>query len=113
MAKKEIGRSSLGMEANLAALLSYLFGFITGIIFYVVEKDSKYVKFHAMQSILISVFIIVLSFVLAISVIGLVLVPFVNLGGFILWIILMIKAYQGEQFKLPVIGDVADKNAAK
>ena len=57
-------KSSTGMDANLAALLSYLLGFITGIVFFILEKDSKYVKFHAMQSILVSVAIMIVNFIL-------------------------------------------------
>lgn len=51
MAEKDLGPTSLGMKADLAALLSYLAGILTGIIFYLLEKENKYVRFHAMQSI--------------------------------------------------------------
>ncbi len=113
MAKKEQGKSSLGMDANLAAVLSYLLGIISGLIFYILEKENKYVKFHAMQSILVSAFLFILSTILVITVVGVFLVPIVQLVGFILWILLMVKAYQGEYFKLPFLGDIAEKNANK
>jgi uncharacterized membrane protein len=112
MEAKDLGKSSLGLDANLAACLSYVFGFITGLIFYFLEKENKFVKFHAMQSIAVYgsffVLMIVLSFI---PIIGWVLMPIVSIASFVLWIILMIKAYQGERFKLPYVGDIAEKNS--
>ena len=110
MEQQDHGKCSNGMQANLAALLSYLLGFITGIIFFVIEKDNRFVRFHAMQSIITFVALFVLSTILAfIPVIGRMLMPIVNIVVLILWIILMVKAYQGENFKLPIIGDIAEK----
>lgn len=112
MTKQDLGKSSTGMQANIAGLLCYLLGIITGIIFYVIEKENKFVRFHAMQSIIVSGALIVLNGILMfIPVIGWVLMPLVGLAGFILWILLMIKAYQGEYFKLPIAGDIAEKNS--
>jgi len=112
MENKDLGKTTLGMEANLAALLSYLLGFITGIIFYVVEKENKFVRFHAMQSIIVFGFLFVISLIIRIiPIIGWVLSLFLGIISLILWIILMIKAYQGEYFKLPVAGEIAEKNA--
>ncbi len=104
------GKSSLGMDENIAGLLSYLLGFITGIIFYVLEKESKFVRFHAMQSIILFIGIMVLTFVLGfIPIVGWILSLLIGPLSLILWIILMVKAYQHEYFKLPVIGDMAEK----
>jgi len=112
MTKKDLGASSTGMQPNVAALLSYLVGFITGIIFYVIEKESKFVRFHAMQSIVTFGSLFVLGFVLTvIPIIGWMLLPVLSIVNIILWIILMIKAYQGEKFKLPIAGDIAEKNS--
>ncbi|MCM8786917.1 MAG: DUF4870 domain-containing protein [Candidatus Omnitrophica bacterium] len=112
MENKDLGKTSIGMDANLAGLLSYLLGFITGIIFYVLEKENKFVRFHAMQSIVVFGFIFVLYIVLKfIPFIGWILNIFVSLGSLIFWIILMIKAYQGQYFKLPIAGDIAEKNS--
>lgn len=108
------GKSSLGMEENVAGLLSYVLGFITGIIFFVLEKDSKFVKFHAMQSIILFVGIMVLTFILGfIPIIGWVLSLLIGPLSVILWIVLMLKAYKYEYFKLPVIGDIAEKQVGK
>ncbi|MCM8792491.1 MAG: DUF4870 domain-containing protein [Candidatus Omnitrophica bacterium] len=112
MEQKDLGKTSLGMQANLEALLTYLLGFITGIVFYVVEKENKFVRFHAMQSIVTFGFIFVLSIVVSfIPFLGLILNILISIIFLILWIILMIKAYQGEDFKLPIAGDIAEKNA--
>jgi uncharacterized membrane protein len=112
MEEKDLGKCSTGMQPNLAALLSYVLGFVTGLIFYFVEKDNKYVRFHAMQSIIVFLALFVAQIILGmIPVLGWVLSFFIWLGGFILWIILMIKAYQGEYFKLPIAGDIAEKNS--
>lgn len=119
----ELGASSSGLQPNLAAALAYVLSIITGIIFFVIEKENKYVRFHAMQAILFGAAWIVLWIALGIVSLALVFVPVVGwiinaviylglgLGGFILWLLLMYKAYQGERFKLPVIGDIAEKNA--
>ena len=108
-----VSNSSTGMSENLAALLSYVLGFITGIIFFVIEKESKFVKFHAMQSILVSAALMVLSFVLGfIPVIGWIAAILLGPVSFVLWIILMVKAYRHVWYKLPVVGDIAEKQAA-
>jgi uncharacterized membrane protein len=112
MAENDLGPTSLGMKPNVAALLSYLAGILTGIIFYLLEKENKYVRFHAMQSILTFGFFFVLNIVLGfIPVVGWSLIPLVGVVQLIVWIILMVKAYKGEHFKLPVVGDMAEKNA--
>ena len=112
MEHKDLGKTSTGMQPNLAALLSYLLGFVTGIIFYLIEKENKFVRFHAMQSILVFGFLFVLQFILPfIPVIGWILLPLVSILCVVLWIILLIKSYQGEYFKLPIAGNIAEKNA--
>ncbi len=107
---KDLGKTSTGMQPNIAALLSYVLGFITGIIFYLIEKENKFVRFHAMQAIITFGSLFVLQIVLGfIPVIGLILLPIVSIASLILWIVLMVKAYQGEKFKLPIVGDIAEK----
>jgi uncharacterized membrane protein len=111
MTTTDQGKSSTGLQANVAALLCYVAGFITGIIFFVIEKDNKFVKFHAMQSIILFAGTFALQMMFVFLPIFIFLIPILNLAVLILWIILMIKAYNGEQFKLPVIGDLAEKNS--
>ncbi len=116
------GSQSSGLDPKVAALLSYLiFTPIGGIIFYLMEKNDRFVRFHAMQSIMFGVALIVLFIALAIvgTILGIVFAPLacvvgilnfvIGIGGFVLWILLMVKAYQGQTWKLPVLGDMAEK----
>ena len=112
MENKDLGKTSLGMQANVEAFLCYILGFITGIIFYVIEKENKFVRFHAMQSIISFAALFVVSFVLGfIPIIGWLIGMLLSLTALILWVILMIKAFQGEKFKLPIVGDIAEQNS--
>lgn len=112
MENKDLGKTSTGMQANVAALLSYVLGWITGLIFYLIEKENKFVRFHAMQSIVVSAALTILSIILVfIPIVGWIALPLLNIAGIILWILLMVKAYQGEMFKLPIAGDIAEKSA--
>jgi len=109
---KSLGKTSLGMEANIAALLSYLLIFVSGVIVYIFEKENKFVRFHAMQSIVVFGFLFTLSLMLQfIFVVLWPLVVILKIAGIILWVILMVKAYKGEYFKLPIAGAIAEKNA--
>jgi uncharacterized membrane protein len=108
------GKSSTGMDENVAALLTYVFGLVTGILFLVVEKESKFVRFHAFQSILISATLIILNIVLGfIPIIGWLISLVLSPVAFILWLILLYQAFQGKWFKLPVIGEYAEEQANK
>jgi len=110
--KKNLGETSMGMQPNLAALLCYLLGWITGLIFFLVEKKNKFVRFHAMQSIVVFGGLAVINIVLlVVPVIGALIGLLLSLLALVLWILLMIKAYQGETFKLPIAGDIAEKNS--
>lgn len=122
MGKMDLGKTSTGLEANVAATVSYAAGWITGLIFFLLEKDNKFVRFHALQSIVtfgaVSVLGIILSFLFQffmvlhlyfmLQLFGLVS-NLLWLAALILWIVLMIKAYQGERFKLPVAGEIVEK----
>ena len=102
-------KSSTGLEANIAGALCYLLGFITGILFLVLEKDSKFVRFHAMQSTIVFGGIFVLNVILTvIPLVGWLVAMLLFPVTLILWIVLMIKAFQGARFKLPVVGDIAE-----
>lgn len=99
----------LGLDANLVAALSYLVGFITGIIVLVLEKENRFVRFHAMQSTLVFAGIVAIDILLQIvPLLGAVLVIVLVIpASAILWLVLMFKAYQGEEFKLPIVGQIA------
>jgi uncharacterized membrane protein len=113
-----LGPTSMGMQPNVEAGLSYVFGWITGLVFFLVEKQNRFVRFHAMQSILffggITVIDIVLNIIGNFGVLGVLtflLSSAVGLIGFVGWIVLLINGFQGKYFKLPVIGDYAEKYA--
>jgi uncharacterized membrane protein len=103
---------STGLQPNVAGLLCYVLGWVTGIIFLVIEKDNEFVRFHAWQSIVVFGALTVASVVLGfIPIIGWVVAWLLSVAGFILWIILMIKAYQGQRFKLPIAGNIAENQS--
>ena len=129
----QAGKSSTGLDENIAALLSYVFGWVSGLIFFLMEKDSRLVRFHAMQSILLGAAAIVIFVVFwIVAVVSSLVVGYISgiLGG-IVWLIMvlvgaalglaifvaaiisLIKAYQGQFFKLPVIGNYAEKFSTK
>ncbi len=114
------GPSSMNMEPKTAAGLSYLLGWITGLIFFLLEKQNRFVRFHAMQSILFFGGLTVLDIILRVAInftpgfLGLLFLcasGLISLVGFIGWIVLMINGFQGKYFKLPVIGDYAERYA--
>ncbi len=99
---------------NLMAAASYLLGFITGVIFLLVEKQSKFVRFHAMQSTVLFGGIFVINIALGfIPILGWLAGLLLSLTAFILWIVCMWKAFQGEMYKAPFVGDIAEKQLAK
>jgi uncharacterized membrane protein len=112
------GPTSMGMSANVAAGLSYLLGWITGIIFFFTEKTNNFVRFNAMQSILFFGGLSVLDIILRIAgsvspgFLGLIFacaLGLISLVGFVGWLILLINAFQGKYFKLPIVGDYAER----
>jgi uncharacterized membrane protein len=109
--------SSTGLDSNIGGLLSYVLGWITGLIFFLIEEKDEFVRFHAMQSLIVFGAITVLSIVLGllfmVPYIGPVLGSFFWIATVVLWIILMVKAYQGERYKLPIAGNLAEKYSAK
>jgi uncharacterized membrane protein len=110
---EEKARSSTGLDENVAGFLCYLFGFITGIVFLVVEKESRFVKFHAMQSTITFLSLFVISLVLGfIPIIGLLVYP-IWILGLILWLLLMIKALRGERYVLPIVGKMAEEKVSQ
>ena len=109
---KPEAESSTGMSANIAGLLSYLFWWITGIIFVVIEKKSTFVRFHAWQSIMtFAVLDIAIMILFLIPIVGWVLAWILLVLRFILWIVLMIMAGTGKMWKVPGAGNWAEKMA--
>lgn len=111
-----------GLAENVAGALCYLFGWVTGLIFFLIDK-RPYVRFHAAQSIVVFGGLHIISFVLGMAFgismfgfggfsgmgLGLILLSILNLVVFVLWILLMVKAFQGERFRVPVAADLAEQ----
>jgi len=117
-----------GIPENVAALLSYVLGWITGLIFLLIDKRS-YVRFHAAQSLVVFLGLHILRAVLGlmfgvgwwfggfagwqVSIIGAILVNLISFVALVLWIVLMVKAFQGVRFKLPLAGEIAESLAGR
>jgi len=108
-----LNKSSFGLDENVAAALTYGLGWITGLAFLLAERENRFVRFHALQSTIVFGGLSVLWFV------GTSIPPFGWLLSFfiipplsaILWLLLLFKAYQGERFKLPYVGDIAEQRS--
>jgi uncharacterized membrane protein len=118
--------SQTGMAENVAGLLCYLLGWVTGIIFFLIDK-RPFVRFHAAQSIVVfgglHIIHIILAIVFGAGVmmmggwgafgLGWAVYSLISLVALILWILLMVKAYQGEKFEVPVAAGIAKSFAGK
>jgi uncharacterized membrane protein len=116
--------TSTGLDPQLAGLLCYILSPLTGIVFFLIEKTSPVVRFHAAQSIVFGIGAIILwiatqilSFLFyqiawSLGSLFTLLQTLVGIGLFVLWVVLLIKGYSGEKWKLPVIGDIAERLAA-
>ena len=103
-------KTSTGLQENVAALLCYVGWWISGIVLLLLEPDNKFVRFHAIQSIIVLGFITLAGWVLGfMPVIGAWISWIVWGIGIALWIVLMVKAYQGAKYKMPIAGDLAEK----
>ncbi len=111
--------TSIGIDENVEAALAYVFGLLSGVLILIFESESRFARFHATQSILMF-----LGFVLARVLLNVSLFPFTLLGmkavvdlfnwlislAFVIaWIVCIVKALEGSWFKLPIIGDIAEK----
>ena len=105
--------STLDLEPNVAGLLCYVGGWISGIIFLLLEQKNKFVRFHAIQSIIVFGALHIAGIILgSIPFIGLFFGSIIGVLGIILWIVLMVKAYNYRRHKVPWAGDLADKWSA-
>jgi uncharacterized membrane protein len=103
-------KTASGFDQNVAAALCYSLGWITGLLFYLTEPRNKFVRFHALQAMLVfGTACVVFILCLSIPILGWILSIFVFYGSAALWLILMFKAYQGERFKLPIVGPMAEE----
>ncbi len=103
-------KSSTGLDENIAGLLCYVLGWVSGIVFLILDQENKFVKFHAFQSIIIFGVLSVLNGLLDwIPVLGVIVGIISGILAFVLWILLMVKANQGERYKIKWAGDYAEK----
>ncbi|HEU4837607.1 MAG TPA: hypothetical protein VFS90_24470 [Pyrinomonadaceae bacterium] len=129
----QAGKSSTGLDENIAALLSYIFGWLSGLIFFLIEKDSRLVRFHAMQSLLFNVVVGVVAIALwvvlfvvflivsqvsgalatVLSLVSILVWLVFGIGILAGWVLCLVKAFQSQYFKLPVIGNLAEKFSTK
>lgn len=120
--------TELGLDENVEGALTYVLMWVSGIIFLLLEKDNKFIKFHAMQSIITFLPLTIISWLLirlgrpsfgyGYGGTGIHYSPgipvllwlgwIIGLVMFVVWLLLMFKAYQGEKYKLPVVGDLAE-----
>lgn len=113
--------SSGSLAPNVAGALAYILGAITGVIFLVIEKENRFVRFHAAQSIAITILLVVISVALSVLSTALVFVPILGwivafllsvglfFATFVLWVLLMWRAYQGREWEVPFAADLARK----
>lgn len=117
-------KSSTGLASNIGGLLTYILGPITGVLFLVLEKEDRFVRFHAMQSVVVGVALIAVSIAFSIfssvlafiPVLGWIVALVAGLGlavvSFGLWILLMVRAFQGREWQVPLVGAYARRFAA-
>jgi uncharacterized membrane protein len=109
-----MGETSTGLKDNVAGVLCYVLGWVSGIVFLIMEPNNKFIKFHAYQSIVVFGAITVALLILTwIPYIGIVFGSIIGAAAFILWLVLMYLAYQEKKYKLPWAGDFAEKLAGK
>lgn len=104
---------------NLVAALSYLLGFITGIVILLVEKDDKFIRFHAMQSTILFAGLFILNVIVDFVVKPVDFLGFlstainsaISIAAVIVWAVSIYRAYIGQVFKWPIVGKLAERNA--
>lgn len=124
MSELQQTQANTGLAPNLAGALAYLFAPLTGVLFMVIEKENRFVRFHAAQSIVFGIACIVVW--VALTILGMILgmVPLIGwilslllsfglgLGCFALWLFLMLQAFQGKEWEMPLVGIQARRIAA-
>ena len=105
-----MAKISTGLEENVGGLLCYVLGWVSGIVFLIIEPENKFVRFHAFQSIIVFGILTLIGIVFSpIPFVGGFITWIASIAGFILWIVLMVMAAQGKKYKLPWAGDFAEK----
>ncbi len=106
--------SSTGLSENVAGALCYALGWVTGLVFLVIERQSEFVRFHAMQSLIAFGLLSVAGFVINVMPgLGSFLSWLISMLAVVLWILLMFKAWSGERYRLPWVGEEAEKQVRR
>ena len=103
--------SSTGLSENIGAFLSYLFGWLSGLILFLVEKDNKPIRFHAAQSIILFLSLLILIWVT--SMISTTISSLLASATGIIWIVMLVLSLLGKAPRLPLISGVADSMVSK
>lgn len=104
------GSTASGFDENVAGALCYALGWVTGIVFYLVEPQNPFVRFHALQSIIFfGAACVLLVVCVSIPLLGWLVSIFVLYGSLAAWLLAMYKAYRGERFRLPIAGRIAEE----
>ena len=99
-----------GLQENVAGLLCYILGWITGIVFLIIEPKNKTIRFHAFQSILVFGTVSVIFMIFGwIPILNIIIYAVVGTAAFIAWIALMVPASQEKKYKVPIAGELAEK----
>ena len=106
-----MNKTSSGLDENVAAAVAYGLGWITGAVFLLTEPSNKFVRFHALQSVIVFgglslAWLVAMSIPLLGWLIAFIVIPPLSA---VLWLLLMFKAYQGVRFRIPFAGDIADQ----
>jgi uncharacterized membrane protein len=105
-----MSETNLGVSENIAGLIAYVLGFITGIVLLVIEKENQFVRFHAAQSTVLFGAVFILNIVLGfIPFLGWLIAFVLSMVALVLWLLLMFKAFNGEIYRVPMVADYADK----
>lgn len=103
-------RTGLGLPSNITATLAYVFGAVSGIVLLMIERDDTFVRFHAWQSTLTFLGALLVSMLItSFPVFGGLLNGAFTAGLVALWVLLMVKAFAGKRFKLPYVGEIAER----
>ena len=101
-------RTSFGLTENTESALVYVLWFVTGIFFLLMEDENKTVRFHALQSTFLSLLLVIVIFVMSFIPPAVPFIPLVWLIEIVLWLLLIIRAYQGQMLRLLVVGTLAE-----
>ena len=107
-------KTTLGLAENIEAVLCYMLGWLTGIIFLILEKENIFIRFHALQSLTTFLSLFIISTIAGlIPLLGGILAILIAPVSVFLWLFLMYKAYRGEKYKLPLIGNWVEQKIEK